>query len=62
MTSGFIQTHAIRICRGKYCPSLQQEWHRWDKIFKSENEPIDNFKADQMFVVGRIIVQGDVMI
>ena len=39
------------ICRGKYAEALAAEWHRWDSENSSENDPVDNFAADQLYVV-----------
>lgn len=50
-TSGFVETHGVGICRGHYASALCKEWHRWDKQNKSENDSVDIFGADQLFVV-----------
>ena len=51
MTSGFVETHGIGVCKGKYSKELAKEWHRWDKIHTSENEPVDGYGDDQLYVV-----------
>jgi len=30
---------------------LLQEWHDWDKLHVSENNPVDCFPGDQLFVI-----------
>ena len=50
-TSGFVETHGVGICRGRYASTLCKEWHRWDKQNKSENDAVDIFEEDQLFVV-----------
>lgn len=50
-TSGFVQTHGVGICRGRYSPTLLEEWHAWDRLHVSENDPVDCFPEDQLFVV-----------
>jgi hypothetical protein len=40
------------------CPFLQREWHRWDAKFTSDNDPVDIFDPDQLYVV-RICDGGD---
>ena len=39
------------ICRGHYAPALLAEWHAWDEQHGSENEPVDAFPGDQLYVV-----------
>ena len=51
ITYGFVQAFGVGVCRGKYAEILQQEWHRWDDINGSENEPLDIFDQDQLYVV-----------
>lgn len=51
VTSGFVETFGIGVCKGKYSDILAKEWHRWDKIHNSENEPVDIFGDDQLYVV-----------
>ena len=50
-TAGFVETHGVGICRGQYAKALTKEWHRWDKQNGSENDPVDIFEGDQLFVV-----------
>lgn len=50
-TSGFVQTHGIGICKGGYAPALLSEWHTWDQQYGSENDPVDCFHEDQLYVV-----------
>lgn len=50
-TSGFVETHGVGICRGRYASTLCKEWYRWDKQYKSENDAVDIFEEDQLFVV-----------
>jgi hypothetical protein len=51
VTHGFVQAYGVGVCRGQYAEILQQEWHRWDDINGSENEPLDIFDQDQLYVV-----------
>ena len=48
----------IGVCRGVYATALQAEWHAWDKKIGSENDPVDNFPADQLYVVYAIADGG----
>lgn len=50
-TSGFVETYGVGVCRGKYAHALKYEWHRWHSVYGSENEPVDVFQDDQLFVV-----------
>ncbi|GMH33792.1 hypothetical protein BSKO_01626 [Bryopsis sp. KO-2023] len=50
-TNGLAFTHAVRICQGKYCPELLAEWKRWNDYFNSENDPVDSFSEEQLFIV-----------
>lgn len=52
MTSGFVETFGVGVCRGRYSEALRREWHRWDQENGSENEEVDIFGEDQLFVVG----------
>lgn len=52
VTSGFVETYGVGVCRGRYSEALRREWHRWDKENCSENEEVDIFGDDQLFVVG----------
>ncbi|KAL4446368.1 hypothetical protein ABPG77_003175 [Micractinium sp. CCAP 211/92] len=51
VTSGFVETYGVGVCRGRYSEALRREWHRWDKENCSENEEVDIFGDDQLFVV-----------
>ena len=51
ITPGFVQTHGVGVCRGTYAGALKEEWHRWNEIHKSENDPVDIFGDDQLYVV-----------
>ena len=51
VTEGFVQTHGLGICQGNYAPALLKEWHRWDASHESENDPVDAFPDDQLYVV-----------
>ena len=55
-TAGFVETYGVGVCRGRYAQDLKKEWHRWDLIYKSDNDPVDIFPPDQLFVV---FVVGD---
>lgn len=46
-----METHGVGICRGRYAPALREEWHRWDEQHGSENESVDIFGDEQLFVV-----------
>lgn len=50
-TSGFVETYGVGVCKGKYAPALLKEWHRWDDEYESENDPVDIFKDEQLYVV-----------
>lgn len=56
VTHGFIQAYGVGVCRGQYAEILQQEWHRWDDINGSENEPLDIFDQDQLYVVRQLFL------
>lgn len=51
VTEGFVQTHGLGICRGHYAPALVKEWHKWDASHESENDAVDRFPEDQLYVV-----------
>ena len=51
ITKGFVQTHGLGICRGRYAKTLVKEWHRWDHLHASENDAVDAFPGDQLYVV-----------
>ena len=50
-TQGFVQTYGVGVCRGRYAPALIREWRAWDKRNGSENDPVDVFGPEQLFVV-----------
>ena len=50
-TQGFVQTYGVGVCRGLYTPALVREWRAWDKRNGSENDPVDMFGPEQLFVV-----------
>ena len=50
-TQGFVQTYGVGVCRGRYAPALVREWRAWDKRNGSENDPVDVFGPEQLFVV-----------
>ena len=51
ITAGFVQTYGVGVCQGRYAPALLREWHRWDEEHESENDPVDIFQEDQLYVV-----------
>lgn len=51
VTSGFVETFGVGVSRGRYAAALRREWHRWDKQHGSENDAVDMFGRDQLFVV-----------
>ena len=46
-----MQTYGVGVCRGRYAPTLIREWRAWDKRNGSENDPVDVFGPEQLFVV-----------
>jgi len=46
-----VQTYGVGVCRGRYASTLVKEWHAWDKRNGSENDPVDMFGNDQLFVI-----------
>lgn len=50
ITSGFVETYNVALCQGPYAPKLLEEWHRWDEQYGSENEAVDVFTENQLFV------------
>ncbi|KAK9801322.1 hypothetical protein WJX73_003144 [Symbiochloris irregularis] len=50
-TSGFVELFGLGLCRGAYSTVLTREWHAWDRAHGSENDPIDHFGGDQLFMV-----------
>jgi len=51
ITSGFVETYAVGVCRGAYSQQLVAEWNRWNEIHRSENEPVDAYGASQLYAV-----------
>ena len=51
VTTSFVETHGVGVCRGRYADALIKEWHRWDDVHGSENDSVDTFGNDQMYVV-----------
>ena len=51
MTAGFVRTFGVGVCRGRYADALVDRWQAWDAIHGSENDPVADFGADQMYVV-----------
>ena len=50
-TTAFVETYGVGVCRGQYADALREEWHAWDASHGSENEAVDCFGTDQLFVV-----------
>lgn len=48
-TAGFVQTHGVGVCRGRYAPALRREWHAWDARNVSENDAPEMFQGDQVW-------------
>lgn len=46
-----MEVHGIGICKGCYAPALQKEWESWDEEFGSENDPVNSFPEDQLYVI-----------
>ena len=51
ITSGFVETYAVGVCRGAYSQQLVAEWNRWNELHRSENEPVDAYGASQLYAV-----------
>lgn len=51
VTSGFIDTKNVFVCRGPYAPALLQEWRQYDQQKTSENENPELFPDDQLYAV-----------
>lgn len=51
ITGGFVETHAIGVCRGAYSQQLVAEWNRWNGLHRSENDPVDAYGASQLYAV-----------
>ena len=50
-TQGFVQTYGCGVCCGRYAGALVKEWRAWDIRNGSENDPVDAFGDDQLFIV-----------
>lgn len=50
-TTGLAWTHDVQICQGEYCPELIAEWNRWNDVFESENDPVDSFPPNQLYII-----------
>lgn len=50
-TSAFVETHEVKVCRGKYAKQLSLAWHSWKAEQGSENEDVDKFCSQQLFTV-----------
>ena len=50
-TAGFVHTYGVGVCRGAYSGALAREWAAWDAAHGSENDPVDGFSPDQLYVV-----------
>ena len=51
ITSGFVETHSVGVCRGAYAQQLVVEWNRWNELHRSENDPVDSYGASQMYAI-----------
>lgn len=51
VTKGFVETHEVKICRGKYAKALSLAWHAWKTEQGSENEDVNKFSSKQLFTV-----------
>lgn len=46
------------MCKGPYTKELVKAWKKWDKTHGSENDPVDELPADQLFLVRPAVVLG----
>ena len=51
VTSGFIDTKHVTVCRGPYAPELLEQWRAYDARETSENENPGEFPAEQLYAV-----------
>lgn len=51
VTSAFVETMGVGVCRGSYSKTLSKAWRRWDKVHGSENDPVDGLPKDQHYFV-----------
>ena len=55
VTSGFVETHEVKVCRGKYAKALSLAWHAWKTEQGSENEDVNKFSSKQLFTVSILL-------
>ena len=46
-----MELFGLGLCRGAYSSVLSREWHAWDAQHGSENDPVDEFGAEQLYIV-----------
>lgn len=51
MTTGFVEMFGLGLCQGAYSSALAREWHAWNAAHGSENDPVDDFASDQVYIV-----------
>ncbi|KIY92326.1 hypothetical protein MNEG_15636 [Monoraphidium neglectum] len=51
VTSAFVRTCRVGVCRGKYPKALVKAWKAWDKAHTSENDALEGLPAGQLFCV-----------
>jgi serine/threonine-protein kinase haspin len=51
VTSGFVETISVGVCRGAYSQQLIAEWNRWNELHRSENDPVDSYGASQLYAI-----------
>ena len=51
VTSGFIDTKRVAVCRGPYAPELLEQWRAYDARETSENENPGEFPAEQLYAI-----------
>ena len=51
VTSGFIDTKRVAVCRGPYAPELLEQWRAYDTRETSENENPGEFPAEQLYAI-----------
>ncbi|GAB2277326.1 hypothetical protein Dimus_012032 [Dionaea muscipula] len=50
-TTTFVETKDLRVCQGRYDPSLIRAWEAWDEKNDSENDHPQQFPEKQRYVV-----------
>ncbi|GAB2289388.1 hypothetical protein Dimus_023697 [Dionaea muscipula] len=50
-TTTFVETKDLRVCQGRYDPSLIRAWEAWDEKNGSENDHPQQFREKQCYVV-----------